>query len=376
MDFGLSEQQQAIADLAQQVFRDHGDDQRIRRIFESGDVFDEELWRSLAETGLLAAIIPEADGGTGLGMSEFGSILEAQGSRLGAVPYWRHALAGLAVAQFGSDALKRQLMAGLVDGSRIASLWTGAGTNREVAATQQGNGWVLNGTADAVIADHRTSLLLVRATLPEGGSGCFAVPFDDPAIGKDAIGTDWGTTTSYENAADVHFNGFELNDDARLDCTDAGQWLALRSAQAISALQLGVVSQALTRAAAYVGERNQFGRAIGSFQAVAMRMADASIQLELLRTAQWQLGWRLDNGLPAENAALVAKYQASEAGHIIGHTAQHYHGGVGADVTYPVHRFFLWATALDLAEGGAEAQLERLGASLPDRFGNEECVGV
>jgi 3-oxocholest-4-en-26-oyl-CoA dehydrogenase beta subunit len=98
------------------------------------------------------------------------------------------------------------------------------------------------------------------------------------------------------------------------------------------------------------------------------------IELELLRTAQWQLGWRLDNGLSAAAAACVAKYQTSEAGHIIGHTAQHYHGGVGADLTYPVHRFFLWATALDLANGGAEEHLACLGTTLPERVGFEVSV--
>ena len=371
MDFGLNEQQQAIADLAEQVFRDHGDDARIRRIFESDDVFDQDLWASLGTTGLLAAIIPEAEGGTGLGMVEFGLILEAQGSRLGAVPLWRHSLAALAVASFGAETLKQQHLAGLIDGSRMASLWGGAGTHTSVTAEPLGNGWVLNGTAAAAILDRRTSLLLVLATLAGGGSALFAVPCDDPTIGKT-----WGTTTSVESVADIAFKGLELSGDARLDCGDAANWMAVHSAQAISALQLGVVSQALTRTALYVGERQQFGRQIGSFQAVAMRMADASIQLELLRTAHWQLGWRLDNGLPALAAACVASYQASEAGHIIGHTAQHYHGGIGADLTYPIHRFFLWATALDLANGGAQAQLESLGGLLPEQVGFEASVGA
>ena len=370
MDFGLNEQQQAVADLAERIFLDHGDDDRIRRIYESGDVFDADLWRSLAETGLLGAIVPEADGGAGLGMMEFGLILEAQGTRLGAVPLWRHSLAALAIASFGTVALKHQQLAGLIDGSRIASLWSGGGTTPSVTATPQRNGWVLSGTAEAAILDRRTSLLLVLATVPGGGSALFAVPCDDPALSMT-----WGTMTNHETAADMRFDGLELSGEARLDVNDAAGWLAVRSAQAISALQLGVVAQALTRAAAYVGEREQFGRQIGSFQAVAMRMADASIHLELLRTAQWQLGWRLDHGLPARAAACVASYQASEAGHIIGHTAQHYHGGTGADLTYPVHRFFLWATALDLANGGAQAQLESLGGMLPERVGFEECVG-
>lgn len=97
-------------------------------------------------------------------------------------------------------------------------------------------------------------------------------------------------------------------------------------------------------------------------------MAGAYTEVELLRGAVWQLAWRLDAGLPAAAAARVAKFQAASAGHLVGHTAQHYHGGIGADLTYPAHRYFLWARALEMTGGGAEAQLARLGAAPLPRF--------
>jgi alkylation response protein AidB-like acyl-CoA dehydrogenase len=369
MEFGFNEQQQAIAEMAESVFRDHGDDDRIARIYESDDRFDGDLWQSLAQTGLLGAMVPEDDGGSGLGMLEFGIILELQGATLGVVPYWRHSLAALAIASFGTAALKARHLPALIDGSAFASIWTEAGDDPAIVALPLGNGWKLDGIAHTASLDRRTNLLIVPAKMPGGEIRLFVVPTDDPAI----VPT-WGTTTTYESVADLEFNSVEMSGDALLSCNEPSEWLETRCSLAISGLQVGVVSEALKRASSYVSERRQFGRTIGSFQAVAMRMAEAYIQLELLRTAQWQLCWRLDQGLPAATAAHVAKFQASEAGHIIGHTAQHYHGGTGADVTYPVHRFLLWSTALDIAGGGAQSHLEALGASLPDHVGFEQCV--
>ena len=370
MNFEFSEEQSAIGELAQSIFRDHCDDDRIREIYESGDIFDERLWQSLAETGLLAAALPETCGGSGLGMLDLGLILEAQGATLGAVPFWRHQIASLAIASFGSDALKNAHLPKLINGSAIASLWNESSQRSALQAKQSSNGWSLSGTAHHVVLDARTKLVLVIATLPDGRDQLFVVPTDAPAL--DAVR---GTSSNDESVADLTFNDVEVSADALLACPDAVEWLELRCCLAIAALQLGVTGEALQRAALYVSERHQFGRPIGSFQAVAMRMAEAYIQLELLRTAQWQLAWRLDEGLPAMASARIAKFQASEAGHIIGHTAQHYHGGIGADLTYPVHRFFLWASALDLASGGAEMQLGELARlGLPEVVGFEQCL--
>ena len=143
-------------------------------------------------------------------------------------------------------------------------------------------------------------------------------------------------------------------------------WLEARSQAALAALQLGVSDEHIRRTVAYVSEREQFGRAIGSFQAVQMRMADAHIDLEALRSALWQLCYRLDAGLAAPSEALATAYLACEAGHRIGHSAQHVHGGIGVDLTYPIHRFLYWSRALGLALGGSAACLERLGHWLGD----------
>lgn len=371
MEFEFSEDQCAIANLAQSVFTGHCTDARIRQVYESGDAFDPDLWQSLAETGMLAAVLPVTAGGSGLGMIEFGLLLEAQGAAVAPVPLWRHQLAALAIASFGTETLHHACMSGLADGTIFASTWTDAGEAPSVRAVASADGWVLNGLAECVVVDHRTELLVIPATRDDGSYALFAVP-----VQQSGVGVATGLGTNHEHLADIQFTAVQLEAAALLSCPEPYEWLEVRSCLAITALQLGVTAEALRRGADYVGARQQFGRPIGSFQGVAIRMAEAYIQLELLRTAQWQLAWQIDHGLPAMHAARLAKFQASEAGHIIGHTVQHYHGGTGADLTYPIHRYFLWSTALDLAGGGAEQQLQALGRSgLPETVGFETCLG-
>jgi alkylation response protein AidB-like acyl-CoA dehydrogenase len=132
----------------------------------------------------------------------------------------------------------------------------------------------------------------------------------------------------------------------------------------LCALELGVVERAVRITAQYAGERKQFDRPIGSFQAVQMRAADAWIDVESIRLTTWQAAWRLDAGLPASDAIRVAKFLAAEAGHRITYAAQHLHGGIGVDVDYPIHRYYLWSKMLELTLGSGARQLAALGESI------------
>jgi alkylation response protein AidB-like acyl-CoA dehydrogenase len=113
-----------------------------------------------------------------------------------------------------------------------------------------------------------------------------------------------------------------------------------------------------------VSERKQFGRAIGTFQAVQMTMADTKIALEALRSNLWQLCYRLDNELACEHEAYATAWHACDAGHKIGHAAQHVHGGFGVDVSYIIFRYLYWSRAISLNLGGSPALLAKLGEVL------------
>jgi alkylation response protein AidB-like acyl-CoA dehydrogenase len=116
-------------------------------------------------------------------------------------------------------------------------------------------------------------------------------------------------------------------------------------------------------AAEYTIGREQFGRPVGSFQAVQQRMADAFIDVEAIRWTTWHAAWLIAQGRPAERAARIAKFWAAEAGARVAATTQHVHGGIGIDTTYPLHRYFLWAKHNELTLGSATAQLAAIGST-------------
>lgn len=116
--------------------------------------------------------------------------------------------------------------------------------------------------------------------------------------------------------------------------------------------------------AEYTSTRNQFGRPIGSFQGVALRAADAYIDMQAIRSTFWETAWRLSEGQPASGEIPVAAWWAGMAGHRVVHAAQHLHGGIGADVEYPIHCYVLWAKHVAPQLGGGTQQLVRLGTEL------------
>jgi alkylation response protein AidB-like acyl-CoA dehydrogenase len=138
--------------------------------------------------------------------------------------------------------------------------------------------------------------------------------------------------------------------------------LYARALVGLCAIQLGVTDRALRIAASYTTEREQFGRPIGSFQAVQQRMADAFIDVEAIRWTMWQAAWLIGQGRQADRESSIAKFWAGEAGARVAATAQQVHGGIGIDTTYPLFRYFLWAKHNELTLGSAAAQLARLGA--------------
>ncbi|MER5394685.1 acyl-CoA dehydrogenase, partial [Saccharopolyspora sp. NPDC002686] len=155
-----------------------------------------------------------------------------------------------------------------------------------------------------------------------------------------------------------------VDDDHVLHDRSVLDWLLARATVGMCAHQVGVISRALELTSEYARERVQFGRPIGSFQAVAQRLADAFIDVEAARLTLWQAAWRLDEGLPCEAELATAKFWAADAGHRVAHTAVHVHGGVGIDLDHPLHRYFVAAKRNEFALGGAAVQLGRLGDAL------------
>lgn len=356
MDFQFNEDQRAIADMAGALFSDVCTDDRLRAADTRGEGFFADLWEKCVETGLHALSIPEDAGGSGLGMTDLMLVLEAQGRALGHVPLWQHQLAAMAVARFGGAA-GHDLVAAASAGEKILTLSLhglarSGGDGLQAAAGA--DGLIVNGRVPAVpFAAEAAAALLLAAT--PAGNRLLLVVLDQPAVNLKP-----GLFTDGASVADVTVRDLAVPAACVLPA-EAVQWLEDRAMAALASMQLGVSCEQIRRTVAYVSERKQFDRAIGSFQAVQMSMADAHIATEALRSALYQLVFRLDAGYPSQSEALATRWLACEAGHSVGHKAQHVHGGIGVDLTYPIHRYLYWSRALAAALGGSAATLERLG---------------
>lgn len=356
MDFSLTEDQRAIADMAESLFSDICTDERLIKFDESGETTMEELWQTCLETGLHALYIPESAGGSALGMTDLMVVLEAQGRALGQVPLWRHQIAATALVEFGAGELL-PLAESAASGEILLTLSQADETRShgvELLGQERAGGLILSGRVEAVPEAARAKAALV---LVQTSQGVVPVVLDLESRGISRID---GKLTQGESVSDLILEQVEVAASHVLPAA-ATQWLEVRSIAALASLQLGVSQQQLHRTVEYITERRQFNRQIGSFQAVQMAMADCQIAVETLRSTLWQLCYRLDAGLPAPSEALATAWLACEAGHEIGHKAQHVHGGFGVDLTYPMHRFLYWSRALSIGLGGSKATLERLG---------------
>jgi 3-oxocholest-4-en-26-oyl-CoA dehydrogenase beta subunit len=143
-------------------------------------------------------------------------------------------------------------------------------------------------------------------------------------------------------------------------------WVRNHAAVGVCALQLGVAERALRMTAAYTTGREQFGKPIAAFQAVAQRAADAYIAVEAIRVTTWQAAWRLAEELPADDEVAIAKFWASDGAQQVLRGGQHLHGGIGVDVDYPLHRYTLRAKQLELMLGSGTRQLVALGERMAE----------
>ncbi len=371
MDFKLSDEQQAFADLARQILEDGATHERMREIETAdGPRFDPALWKKLAESGLLGIAIPEADGGAGLGFFELALVIEQVGRFAAPVPLLETLVQGaLAVSEFGSDPQRKALLPEVVEGRCILT----AALVEDFAdplvpqtrATPDASGWVLEGRKICIGAGQIAHRILVPASAPDGRIGIFIVDPEAAGAKLDAL-----VTTAGQPEASMTLAGVRVGADALLGGFERGAeilaWIRERSTAAYCALALGVCEEALRLTAEYTKGREQFGSSIATFQAVGQRQADAYVDTEAVRLTAWQAAWRIDRGLEASTQVAIAKYWAATGGQRVVHTAVHQHGGMGVDRDYPLHRHFLYAKQIELSLGGTTHQLRKIGKMLAD----------
>ncbi|HEV3366930.1 MAG TPA: acyl-CoA dehydrogenase family protein [Acidimicrobiales bacterium] len=371
MDFTFNEEQLAVREAVEGIFAGLVTPERVQEIESTEERFDRDLWAAMAKADLLGLSLPEAFGGGGYGMVELALVLEGQGRVVAPVPLWATvALGAMPLAEFGSEAATSAILPGVAAGRTVltAALTDVAGDvavggpgNPSVTATTGGDGIVLSGTAFAVPCAHVADRVLVPAALDDG----VVIAVVDPSAA--GVTMERALTTNREVHPHLHLEGVAVANDHLLADGDPSRghevlaWMLERAWTGLCALQVGVTEAAVSQTAAYLNTREQFGRPLSTFQGTMLRAADAAIDTESIRVTMWQAAWRLDNGLDAALAVNVASWFASEAGQRAVFSTQHLHGGMGADISYPIHRYFLWGKQIELMLGSPSAQLARLG---------------
>ncbi|MFI8367409.1 acyl-CoA dehydrogenase family protein [Streptomyces sp. NPDC085466] len=368
MDFTFTEEQQAAAETARTVFADVAPDAVPSPALTPtavADDLDRPLWQRLAATDLLGILAGPEHGGTGLDPVALCLVLRESARVLARVPLLETA-AVTHVLQHHAPATTAAALLPEVTAGRLLLTAAAHGTTghepaeRAVTARRDSTHWILDGTTDHVPWAHHADLTAVPATTADGHTVLALLPRDHPGLTLD---TQYGTHG--ERLARLRLDAVRLTADRVLDSDDAWPTLRALLTTGTCALALGLGEQVLTMTSQYTGKREQFGHPVATFQAVAVQTADRYIDLRAMEVTLWQAAWRVstaaETALPAEADLAVAKIWAAEGVRRVVQTAQHLHGGFGADTDYPLHRYHAWAKYLELSLGPAAAHEEALG---------------
>lgn len=366
--FGMSEEHELLRQEARRLLEERCPFSEVRRLAEDPLGHDPELWKELGALGWTGLVVPEADGGAGLGHLHLALLLEEMGRALLPSPFFASLLAGFALDAADAEQRARWLP-GVASGERIASVALhepGSGgdpTAVHAQAAAAEGGLVLRGVKPLVQAGESADLVIAPFRVADGTLALFAVdlPRDGVRVERE-VGIDPTRRT-----ARLVFDGARVGADARLpgDAGDCLRRLALRGAAALAAEMVGGAEATLGITRDYAIQRKQFGKQIGAFQAVKHPLVDVMVQLELARTHALNAAAILDaQPEAAELPVRMAKALASEAFPFAADRGVQLHGGYGFTWDCDVHFYLkraLWSRA---TLGDAVHHRARLAAAL------------
>ncbi|MEO5839976.1 MAG: acyl-CoA dehydrogenase family protein [Acidimicrobiales bacterium] len=356
MNFAFSEEQEELRRIVRQFLDDKSDEQAVRALMATEKGFDDAVWRQMADQmGLQGLIVPEDFGGSGYSYVELIVVLEEMGRSLLCAPYFSTVvLAANALIHGGDDAAKKQHLPGIASGETIATLaftedngrWDESGIT--MVATAAGDGWSLNGHKMYVLDGHVANLVIVAARTGKGVS-LFTVDAAAAGLSRTAL----QTMDQTRKQARLEFD----NTPAKLLGADGDGWKVLErvldlAAVALAAEQVGGAQKCLDMSVEYAKVRVQFGRPIGSFQAIKHKCADMLLEVESAKSAAYYAGWcasELNDELPS--VASLAKAYCSEAYFHASAENIQIHGGIGFTWEHPAHLYFKRAKSSELLFG-------------------------
>jgi alkylation response protein AidB-like acyl-CoA dehydrogenase len=368
VDFALSSEQELLKNEARQFLDSECPKKVIRQIEESEIGYSPAIWKKMADLGWLGLVLPEEYGGVGGSLLDLAILFEELGKTALPNPIFSTILLGaIPILDGGSDEQQKKLLPGVARGEVIITLALSEPEldyNPAFIETKAkcGEGkFVISGTKLFVpyagVADYMLVVARSAETTSNGkGITVFLVPARAKGIRMTALNTSAG-----DKQFEVVFNRVIVSSKDILGKVDEGWPLvekALLRATAIQCVQMvGVMQQALSMTANYTSTRIQFGRPIGSFQAVQHRLANMLTDVEGARWLSYQAVYRLDRGLPAAREVAIAKAWTSDACQRVAYGAQHLHGGIGMDMDYDLHFYFRWAKVMELNLGAAPFHL-------------------
>jgi alkylation response protein AidB-like acyl-CoA dehydrogenase len=369
MNFAFSEEQEELRSSVRRFLEDKSPMTEVRRLMETAEGYDPAVWKQMGEQlGLQAIAIPEEYGGVGFGYVELTVIFEEMGGALLCAPYFSTvALAANAVLFVGTDADKAAYLPGIASGETIATvaLTDDAGqwdlTTTSTTARASGDGFVLNGVRSYVTDGNTSSIIFVPATTAKGLS-LFAVEGDAKGVARESLATMDQTRKQsrivFSDAA-AKLVGVEGEALAGLETT------LQVAAAALAAEQVGGAQRVLNNAVEYAKTRVQFGRPIGSFQAIKHKCADMLLDVESAKSAAYYAAWAAqERNDELAIAASLAKSFCSEAYfHCAAENIQ-IHGGIGFTWEHHAHLYFKRAKSSELFLGDPAYHRELLAQRL------------
>jgi alkylation response protein AidB-like acyl-CoA dehydrogenase len=356
VNFAFSEEQEELRNVVRQFLEAKAPEAAVREQMETERGFDPDVWKQMAEQlGLQSLTIPEEYGGQGFGYVELIVVLEEMGKTLVCAPYFSTVvLAANTLLQSGDEAAKKEYLPGIASGETIATLaftepsgkWDEGGI--EATATGSGDSWKISGTKMFVLDGHTADLIIVAARTPKGVS-LFAVAGDASGLTR----TPLATMDQTRKQAKLELDGVE----GRLIGEEGKGWDVLSTvldlaAVGLAAEQVGGAQRCLDMSVEYAKVRVQFGRPIGSFQAIKHKCADMLLEVESAKSAAYYAGWcasEMNDELPAV-ASLAKAYCSDAYFHAAAENIQ-IHGGIGFTWEHPAHLYFKRAKSSELLFG-------------------------
>ncbi len=371
MDLTLTSEQELLASTAREFLEARCPSSHVREMAHSPAGHAPELWKEIAELGWIGMALPETHGGSGAGFLDLCLVIEQMGRVQLPSPFVPTVVLGaLPVARFGSAELADRLLPGVVAGEEVLTFgWCGPDGGWDLdavglVATADGDDLVLDGTVTFVpwaeVADH---LVLVARRAGADGLTVVVVPADAEGITLDRL-----ETTGPARQAQVRLDEVRVAVANVLGDVDGGRevatWALARGTAALAAEMVGGAQRVLDMTVEYAGQRQQFGRAIGSFQAVQHHCADMAMDVLGARFVAYEAIWRLGEELDATMEVAVAKAWVSEAYRRVCATGHQVHGAIGFTAEHDLHLYLGHATDTELTFGDADHHLEVVAGAL------------